>query len=130
VVPGEADITTNEKELTVLVRNAIFAFVRALARRDWALASSLVEAGEWSPDKLDQTFAPFFAEHAALRIDPKARAPENTRLLGKDDGIWQIEQILLDSEDANDWAITFAVDLAKSREAARPILALRRVSSG
>jgi hypothetical protein len=127
VVTGEADVTADEKEFTVLVRNAVFAFVRALARKDWLAAAAMVEKGEWTADRLDAEFTAFFAEHAALRTDPKARSPENTRIVSKDDGLWQVEQILLDTEEANDWALVFAIELGRSREEARPVLELRRL---
>jgi Domain of unknown function (DUF3516) len=127
VVTGEADVTTNEKEFTVLVRNAVFAVVRALARKDWLGAAALVEPGEWTAERLEAELAAFFAEHAALRIDPQARNPENTRIVSKDDGVWRVEQVLLDTEEANDWALVLAIDLARSREQARPVLELRRV---
>jgi len=128
VVTGEADVTADEKEFTVLVRNAVFAVVRALSRKDWLAATTLLEKGEWTADRLEAELAAFFAEHAALRIDPKARSPENTRIVSKDDGVWRVEQILLDSEEANDWALVFTIDLDRSRADARPVLELRRVA--
>jgi superfamily II RNA helicase len=127
VVTGESDVTANEKEFTVLVRNAVFAVVRALARKDWSAAEALVEKGEWTAARLETEFASFFAEHAAMRTDPKARNPENTRVVSKDDGVWRVEQILLDVEEANDWALVLAIDLRRSREEARPALELRGV---
>jgi hypothetical protein len=127
VVTGESDVTANEKEFTVLVRNVTFAIVRALARRDYPAAAALVEKGEWTAERLEAEFTAFFAEHAALRTDPKARSPDNTRIISKDDGVWRVEQILLDIEEANDWALVFAIDLRRSRDEARPVLDLRRV---
>ena len=131
VVPGEADVTANAKEFTVLLRNAVFAVMRAMARRDWAGAAALLDdaASEpWTAPRLEAAMAPFFAEHAALRIDPQARGPANTRVVSTDDGAWKVEQILLDPEESNDWALAFTVDLGRSREAARPVLTLTRVT--
>jgi superfamily II RNA helicase len=127
VAPGETDVTANEKEFTVLVRNATFAIVRALARKDWNGAVGSIEAGAWTADRLAAELAPFFAEHPALRTDPKARNPENTRVVSKEDNVWRIEQILVDPEEANDWALVFAIDLDRSRAEARPVLELLRV---
>src|SRR5215471_15558173 len=127
LVTGEADITANERELTVLIRNALFAVVRALARKDWAAAAQLLEPGTWTPERLAAELAPFFAEHAALRIDPQARAPANTRIVSKDDRAWRAEQILFDPEDANDWALVVTIDLERSRAEARPTLDLVRI---
>jgi hypothetical protein len=71
--------------------------------------------------------APFFVEHTALRIDPPARVPSNTRLVGKEGGVWEIEQVILDPEDANDWSARFTIDLARSGKAGKPLLALRKL---
>jgi superfamily II RNA helicase len=127
-VPGEADVTANKKELTVLVRNALFAFVRALAKRDYAAAAAMLEGGEpWTPEKLAAAMDPFWAEHAALRTDAYARNPENTRVVSTDDGVWRVQQVLADAEDANDWAAFVTINLARSREAARPVMTLERI---
>jgi superfamily II RNA helicase len=129
-VPGEADITFNPKELTVLVRNALFAFVRALARRDYATASALLEPGDTSkPEALESALAPFWTEHAAIRTDAHARSPEHTRIVSTEGGVWRVEQVLADAEDANDWAAFVTIDLARSKEAARPVISLARLGS-
>ena len=130
--PGEPDITTNEKEFTVLVRNAIFALLKSIARKNWADAATQLEVPAdaedvWTADRLERTMAPFFAEHAALRIDPPARAPGNTRLVSKEGGVWDVEQVILDPEDANDWSARFTIDLARSAQAGRPLLAMRKL---
>ena len=127
--PGEADVTTNAKALTVLVRNALFSFVRALSRRDYASAASMLEPptdanDAWTAAKLEAAMAPFWAEHAAIRIDPAARAPSATRVTDGGSGVWTIEQIVHDAEDANDWFVRATMDLAKTRALARPALTL------
>jgi superfamily II RNA helicase len=121
---GEPDVTRNPREFTVLVRNAVFAVVRALARKDYALAESLLAGDAWSRKRLEEALAPFFEQHAALRTDPKARAPENTRVTSTEGGVWRVQQILLDPEDDNDWALDFAIDLERSRTAGRAVLEL------
>ena len=129
-VPGEADITFNAKELTVLVRNALFAFVRALARRDYASASAMLEQGPAAtPEALEAAMAPFWSEHAAIRSDARARSPENTRVTSMEEGVWRIEQVICDAEDADDWAAFVTIDLARSKESARPVVSLERLGS-
>ena len=130
VVPGEADITFNAKELTVLVRNALFAFVRALARRDYGAASALLEPGETSKaEAIEAALASFWAEHASIRTDARARSPEHTRVVSTEGGVWRVEQVVADADDANDWAIFVTIDLARSRESARPVLRLERIGT-
>jgi hypothetical protein len=128
-VPGEADITFNAKELTVLVRNALFAFVRALARKDYDAASAMLEGEDWKPGALQGTMAPFWAEHAELRTDARARSPEHTRVTSTEGGVWRVEQVLVDVDDANDWAAFVTIDLARSKEAGRPVLKLDRLGT-
>ncbi len=53
----------------------------------------------------------------------------NTRLLSREEGVWRIQQVLLDSEEANDWALDFVMDLARTREAGRVQLELVDVVS-
>jgi superfamily II RNA helicase len=126
-VPGEADVTTNTKEFTVLVRNALFGLVRALARRDYLAAEGMVAGA--TRESLEQAMAPFWAEHAAIRTDAHARSPEHTRVTSAEDGAWRVTQILADVEDANDWAAFVTIDLARSKEAARPVMTLERLGT-
>jgi superfamily II RNA helicase len=132
--PGEIDITRNEKEFTVLVRNALFALVRAIARKEWEAAAALLEARDandaWTATRIEAALAPFFAEHASVRLDPKARAPVNTRVTSKDGGLWRVEHVICDAEEANDWALACVIDLARSAVEGHVVLDLERVVSG
>ncbi|HEX3598163.1 MAG TPA: DUF3516 domain-containing protein, partial [Polyangiaceae bacterium] len=127
--PGEADITRSEKELTVLVRNSLFAVLRHLSKKEYVKAAALLVAGEWTADRLEQRFAAFWAEHASLRIDPEARSPKNTRVVSRDDGVWRVEQTLLDPEDANDWVLELRMDVDRTRAEGTPLLELVDVAS-
>jgi hypothetical protein len=40
-----------------------------------------------------------------------------------------VEQVLVDPEETNDWAAFVTVDLARSKESARPILTLERLGT-
>jgi superfamily II RNA helicase len=123
--PGEVDVTRDAKAFTVLVRNAMFQLLKAAARKDWAAAASLVQAT--TPETIDQLFTPFFAEHAAIRLDPSARAPDRTRIT-PEPASWEVAQVISDAEGDDDWAIFASVELAASREAAAPVVSLHRVS--
>jgi superfamily II RNA helicase len=134
--PEEApDITRDERAFTVLVRNVMFQLVKALAKRDWAAAEHVIDAREapsdgapaWPAPRIEAALQPFFAEHAALRVDPAARAPANTRIEKTDRGAWRVAQVLYDSEDANDWVIEGAVDIERSRAEGRPVIRVERI---
>ena len=41
---------------------------------------------------------------------------------------WRVQQMLVDTDEHNDWVTEFEVDLAASRAAGEPTLRLRRLS--
>ncbi|WP_437910794.1 DUF3516 domain-containing protein [Sorangium sp. So ce327] len=132
VEPAAFDVTRNVKEFTVLVRNELFFFLRALARRDYEVAAEMVEGEEapWTADRLDEALRGYYAEHAAIRTDPAARSPSNTIIHpAEDGGSWVVQQIIADPEDHNDWMLDCKVDIDRSREAGRPVIVLRRIAS-
>jgi hypothetical protein len=124
------DLTKDRKAFTVLVRNALFRFLRALASRDYAAAATMVEGeGEaWTPERLEQALAPFYAEHASIRTDPVARSPVNTRI-ERHEAKWEVQQVIADDAEDNDWYLDCEVDLERSRAAWAPVVVLRRVAS-
>jgi superfamily II RNA helicase len=118
-VPGEVDVTQDERGFTVLVRNAMYQVLRAVSRRDWSTAASLMQ--DCKAETLEHAFAPFYAEHSAIRLDPKARSPQATRI-EKESGVWQVVQVVSDAEGDDDWALRCTIDLDASARAARPII--------
>jgi len=125
-------LTSDERGFTVLVRTAMFQLVRALARKDWTLAASMVstlpDEEPWTGERFARELAAFFAEHSALRLDPAARSPQNTRVVDQRRDAWEIVQVLCDPEEDNDWAISCIVDLEASNRDGRPAIAMRAVS--
>jgi hypothetical protein len=108
----------------VLVRNAMFQILRALGRRDWASAAEATEG--WTPEEFARAMEPFFAEHASVRLDHEARAPDRTRIETGTEA-WQVVQVVSDPEGDDDWAIFASVDLAASARAARPVVHMSRL---
>jgi hypothetical protein len=124
-------ITSNKRAFTVLVRNALFRIVRALASKRYEAALAELEAPEgeaWAVDRLATTLEPFFAEHELIRTDPRARGTEHVRIEEHDDH-WQVRQILLDPEEHNDWYFEVRVDLARSDEEDKPVLRLQQLAN-
>jgi hypothetical protein len=126
---GSKDITKDKKAFMVLVRNEIFRFLRAVARGDYPEAARTVmaegasEIGEAA--RLEAETKAYFAEHQGIRTDPAARSP---KLLDVEetDSVWRIRQAILDPEGDEDWFFEGTIDLARSRDAARPIMAIER----
>jgi hypothetical protein len=127
--PTEPDVTRDERGFTVLVRNAMFQCIKALARQDWHAAAAMFGAeGDWNAARFEEALKPFFEEHSALRTDPTARAPQNTRITKTGRGTWEVVQVLSDPDGDDDWALAATVDLEASSKAGRPALVMRGVS--
>ena len=128
---GSQDVTRDEHGFTVLVRNAVYQLIKALARSDFALAAELVRSDDseaMGRTEIELVMTEFFAQHVALRTDPEARSPK-LLTLDKSEFRWEWAQVLLDPEDENDWVLSGSIDIEASREAGRPVLSLRRIGS-
>ncbi len=119
--------------------NAMFQLLRALARRDWAAAAALVSAGgndaAWTAELFEQALKPFFEDHTAIRLDPSARAPANTRVTKAPAGgtwptwpTWDVIQVVPDAEGDDDWAISCWIDLESSARTAKPVMVMRGIA--
>ena len=125
------DITRDPAAFKALIRNRIFAFLRALAGGDGeaALASLTPFAdpeAPWTPERLRAALDAYLAGHRRIRLDPTARNVQHTYVIPAEDRrTWRVQQMLVDPEEANDWAADFEVDLTRSRESGEPDVQLR-----
>jgi superfamily II RNA helicase len=117
VAKGAPDVTRDRRAFTVMVRNA---------RGRYEEAVEAVEGSDppWSAVRLEQALRPYLEEHGPPRVDAFARLPARTRIT-EEGPVWRVEQVLCDAEDVTDRALELEVDLARAREAGRPLLALR-----
>ena len=77
---------------------------RSCAR--WRVATGRQRRSSWTaaaPFPFEEAFAPFFAEHAAVRLDPSARAPSKT-VITHEPAAWRVVQVVSDPEGDDDWA--------------------------
>ncbi|MBK8255281.1 MAG: DUF3516 domain-containing protein [Polyangiaceae bacterium] len=127
------DITADEKSFLVLLRNEWFRLLRALASKDYEVAATIASGDPndvWSADRIEKAMAPYWAEHGALRTDPKARDPKKTMVEKTADGaVWRTQQIFTDPEDNNDWVGLADVDLDRCAREGKVVLTLREIKS-
>jgi hypothetical protein len=148
------DVTKDTRRFTAAIRAQIFLFLRAWARGDQAAALATLgdeaspaeperdaatpaadtrpeDAGPeaWTEARLQELADGYRAARGALRVDPEARNQRHTYVTPSEDGrSWRVQQMLVDDEMVNDWVAEFEVDLAASREAARPVTTLLRIA--
>jgi hypothetical protein len=72
------DVTRDERAFTVLIRNELYRLLRALAGGAFDVAAEILSSGETTerPAAIQAMLAPFYAEHAEIRLDPAARSPK------------------------------------------------------
>ena len=133
---ADLDVTRDTAAFTAAIRNRIFTFLRGLIIRDFdqalaALANPLDADGQaWTVERLEQALMAFLAEHERLCLDPNARNQRHTYVIpAEDKRSWQVQQMLVDPAEHNDWVAEYDVDLAQSRTAAGPCLRLRRLGA-
>ena len=114
------------RAFTAAVRTRIFTFLR-----EWDSRTTGVPPVGPGVPPLGPSVPPvaeFRAEHGALRLDPEARNIRHTYVTASGDGqTWRVQQMLVDTEDHNDWVAEFEVDLAASREKQEAVVRIVRV---
>jgi hypothetical protein len=132
------DITTNPRAFLVMLRNACFRLVRAMASRDAqrfavVLAEFAPDEAEtgldregqpWLPARVEQLFEPYFLEHELLLVDADARSASRLVIDRADPEHWLVRQTLSDPEEHHDWSLVFDLDLGRSRAAGHLVLSL------
>ncbi len=119
--PASYDITRDVVAFRRLVRTTIFGFLQDVVLRDWiAAAERLSEStGIGVPSeaqRIEEAFRPYFETRGRFRLDPAGRAAVNTHWSeDREAGEWTVTQVLVDTDDANDWEAVFTVSLARSR---------------
>jgi superfamily II RNA helicase len=131
-----ADITRDAKAFTATIRNRVFMFLRGLVNRDYEQAIANLSSPQdldgapWTAERLQAALDAYHAEHQYICLDPNARNIRHTYVIpAEDKRTWRVQQMLVDPEEHNDWVAEFEVDLARSREAAEPVLRLVRLGS-
>ena len=124
---GWKTITT--RELRYHARSGSISATRA--GRDLSLAWD-AQGGFAAPaeDEIDReteahyrSFEPYFEERGRFRLDPEGRAAKHTHWdQSTEADEWCVAQMLVDSDEQNDWEALFTVSLKESRLENRAIV--------
>lgn len=127
---GPVDITKDARGFSVLVRNAVWQIVRALAFRKYDRAAALLAESEpqtrWSADELHAQMKSYWDRYDAIDIGPDARSPREVTVDRAGDAL-QVRQTLLDPDRDREWALWCVVDIGASRDRGSVALGLRGV---
>ncbi len=121
--PRAKALTRDRAAFLRQVRARVFDYLNRLRQGDEAGAAALVATDPGSGASPAEALAAFASARGPLRFDPEARSTKHFHVRA-DDGarLWEIEQVLVDAEDRNDWSIRFVADLAACDEVGAPVL--------
>jgi hypothetical protein len=132
-VPAFAlDPATNLRGFTARVRAELHRLLGALSRRSYEEAATLVRqvpGAEWTPRRIEEAMAPYWAEHTRIDVTPRARRPDNTFLSEASPRRWTAVQRMVDEAGEVDWMLDCVVDLEASRDPDAPLVELVRIAT-
>jgi superfamily II DNA/RNA helicase len=126
------DISSNPRAFRARVRNELQILLKALADRDYQRACTLVRQTdhiEWTPKLFEQQLTPYFEEHTAIDITPRARQANNTILFEDKPRLWNARQRIFDPEGDTDWSIYAILDLREAIDESGPLIELDRIGT-
>ena len=144
--PSTYDLTRDLQAFRKGIRMAILGFLQDAASHAWEAAAERLaidvptaadpDAAERARElalkaaarHIEDAFTAYNDARGRFRLDPEGRATRHTcfdepaaaRL--HDHAVWNVAQILVDSESDNDWEALFEIDLPASRLESRPVL--------
>jgi hypothetical protein len=129
--PGRPpSIADDPRALRARIREELHTLVAALARRDLETAAELVRSdaeSPWTKERFAEATAPYFAEHAAIDLTPRARQTANTAIREIEHRLWEVHHKIIDPEGDEDWGIEATVDLRTPCDESGPLIELRRI---
>jgi superfamily II RNA helicase len=129
-VLGPPPIWADPRAFASRIRNELHALLVALARKDHAAAAALLAPGsEWTPARLEEAMAPYWAAHPRIDTTPAARRPHNTFVKELAPRHWEAVQRIVDEAGEVDWMIQCEIDLTGSFDPEKPIVSLVRIGS-
>jgi len=137
--PSTFDVTRDAAAFKRAIRTAVLGFLQDVAARDWEAAAARLaidapaagltgEAAQLAEARrIEKAFLAYFDARGRFRLDPEGRAAVNTHFIDDADP-WEIAQVLIDAEGANDWEAVFTLSVVDSRAAAAPVLRFEHVA--
>ncbi len=119
------DREAERRALLVMTRNLLFSVLRSIASRDFESVLDLVEPGEanYGLLELERAARPLLEESEPIRLDAKARSPENLLLTPGDD-YWAVTQNILLGDEVSEYHLRGRLDVQRSRREKRAVFYL------
>jgi superfamily II RNA helicase len=93
-----------KKAQLIAIRNEVFRVLRLLSRGSYEEAAALVGA---RTEEFEVPMEQFFTDHEAVLLTASARALKYSQILEVEEGVFSVDQTIVDPEEMNDWRISF-----------------------
>ncbi|HXH32220.1 MAG TPA: DUF3516 domain-containing protein [Bacteriovoracaceae bacterium] len=100
-----------KKAQMIAIRNEVFRVIRLLGFGQYDEAADLVGA---DANELKASMEQFFTDHEAVLLTPNARALKFSQIHETEEGVFWVDQTLVDPEGKNDWRILLEARLGKA----------------
>jgi superfamily II RNA helicase len=100
-----------KKAQLIAIRNEVFRVIRLLGFGQYEEAAAMLGA---STEQIEAQMEQFFTDHEAVLLTPNARALTFSRIHESEDGVFSVDQTLVDPEGKNDWRILLEARLGKA----------------
>ena len=99
-----------KKAQMIGIRNEIFRVIRLLSFGQYDEAATLIGA---HTDELEASMEQYFSDHEAVMLTPNARALKYSQIHELEEGVFSVDQTLIDPEGKNDWRILLEARLSE-----------------
>ena len=111
----DEDITQNDLQFNIHIRNSIFQFVKYLAYKQYDKAYALItNQDKWTTETLEEKMTRYYDDHECLLVNLDARNKRHT-IIRDNKAYKDVQFTMTDPEEKQDWHMTFMVDLAQSK---------------
>lgn len=105
-------LRAKKKTQIVAIRNLVFRVLRLLSLGETSEAASLIDA---PTEALEISLDEYFEGHEAILLNPDARAMRFSKITETKEGVYAVEQTLIDPEGLNDWQIHFEAQVVDDK---------------
>ena len=100
-----------KKAQMIAIRNEVFRVIRLIGSGQFEAAATLLGA---STNEIEAPMEQFFADHEAVLLTPSARSVKFSQVCETEEGLFSVDQTLVDPEGKNDWRILLEARLGQA----------------
>ena len=128
--PSISPPTLDEQALRALVRTQMFQLIRHLAHKRYEEAVQCIRPHDehmWTAQQLESALQNYYTQYDHIVADARARQAKFTLIHATNPQQWNVQQIILDPQEDNQWVLQGFVPLHNLPQAGQPLVCLQRI---